>query len=287
MTLLKKDHYLLANTEAEALSENSPDLRMDLMLNPNPYYNNGAVRGVVYDPLGTPLPNVILKLVDSENTIINHAITDAKGFYTFHHVLPQKEFTVLSWVPDYRLGESDPFILLPLQEIEVNINLAYDNSAHLAIVGGTVRNNAGEPISNAQIRYYLPDGNEETLISIAQSNDKGEYIISDLALGSYHIIIHADGYHPYDNYVNIAAQQSLHEAELTTDPSFQFGAIIGIISDDDGQPIQGAEVFLKRIEEDGTLTGVSHTKTAMKGTYLFTGLPKGNYRIETIKTTII
>ncbi|MEG0691479.1 MAG: carboxypeptidase-like regulatory domain-containing protein, partial [Oscillospiraceae bacterium] len=62
--------------------------------------------------------------------------------------------------------------------------------------------------------------------------------------------------------------------------------ISGIITDDVGAAVIGADVILYRVETDNSLTPIALTKTIANGVYLFVNTPQGNYKIKSSKTVV-
>lgn len=73
---------------------------------------------------------------------------------------------------------------------------------------------------------------------------------------------------------------------MCEDEQNQNGTVSGLITDQNNDPVEYADVILYNVSNiDGheKLTPIAFTKTNAKGVYLFINVPKGVYKIKSTK----
>lgn len=141
-------------------------------------------------------------------------------------------------------------------------------------ISGQVTNRAtGEPVINAIVTAY----SESTPAGRAQTDEQGNYLISGLEPGKYHVIARARGYLTahYPRPVIVQEGQITSGINLGLRPiEPQTGAIAGrVINQITGQPIPRATVIIHNH------TFRKRAKTDRNGYYICRGLRPGTYRV--------
>jgi hypothetical protein len=124
------------------------------------------------------------------------------------------------------------------------------------------------PIENANVSAISPTGKIGTL-----TDKKGYYEIENLAPGLYKVSAHKEGYSSIS-----------YDIELYTDEWIDFvlgkaGRIAGVVYDEDGNPVEGAEVVCW-----GEFGG-GECVSGLDGYYSIDNLPSGIYSLEASSTT--
>lgn len=287
---VKKDEYQLGQSATKTITGLAEEIRIDLSLNPNPHLNEGTIYGTVTDELGNPIPDVLIKIMDRDHNPLAHTLTAADGGYIFSPFSSGDEYHLYAVKPGYFMGEALPFPLLPNQSVKKDFTLVLDPDSVLSIIAGEVKSTEGTPIGGAVVELYSVDMvGTETLLALSFTNEYGQYVFRELSQGNYIVRITALGYKPTSAAVTIDQPTSIAKVinTMEVDPAAAKGTISGIITDDEGNSISGADVILYKVEQDESLTPIAYTKTNDEGLYLFIKVPKGNYKIKSNKTIII
>lgn len=283
---VRRDIYIVGQSSVGKLERFGQEIRLDLSLEPSPYAQGGTISGTVRDDQGRPVPGATVKIMDSSHNPVAHTFTDTQGNYIFSPFPPSPEYHIYAVAPGYLLAEGPHFALNPNQSVVINLDLMPDPSALLCSIAGDVKDSStGAAIEGAAINVFKVEGVTETLVSIAFTNPQGQFIVYDLEIGIYKIVTNAPG------YVTVVSQVLADTAgailrvtiSMTADQASSRGTVSGIILDQDGNPIINAYVVLYRVETDGTLVAVARTKTNDEGLYLFTQVPKANYKVKATK----
>lgn len=169
------------------------------------------------------------------------------------------------------LEYSADFTLQGIQEADINLNLT-PAAPPTATVIGTVTDGT-DPIPNATVKLFDSKGvpYQHTI-----TDASGQYILSDVAAGSYTISAVAEGY-LLSAPVGVAmAEGGTTQVDLTctADPTLALGAIAGVVKvTGTGTPLAGAKVSL--IDSKGIT--VAATYTVADGEFVFYDVADGIY----------
>ena len=268
--------------------------------------NKGSITGTVTNEVGAPLANVTITLTypDGKNTT---TITGSDGSYQFTG-LPPGNYTLTETNPpnypddvsDYdeipddnnKTDPGDTGFTPPDNVIKIVINPGESDKGNnfvdtaLGNVSGQVKedvdnNDTGDdPLVGVLIT--LQDANGQPLrTTLTDSN--GFYAFVDVPDGVYFVIEtnpsggftdvgDVDGGNP--NNITV----SLTQGTGSTGNDFvdeRPGSISGSVSDDDAKPLASVSLQLKSV--NGTV--LATTVTDSNGTYVFAGVPPGNYSV--------
>ena len=159
------------------------------------------------------------------------------------------------------------------------------------ISGQVSRSDTGEPIPKAQIELY--PGNPDTAEAagperIVRSGTDGTFVFPDLPAGTYGISVWRNGFSEFSTQENEGGQfvtlkpgEKLEGLRLRLHPT---GAIAGHVSDEDGDAVQGLEVFALRINfQPGGRKQVSAFAQALTddlGDFRLPNLAPGSYYVS-------
>lgn len=284
-----RDLYELAQSETATISGVAEEVRLDLDLTPCPHLHGGTIQGTVTNDLSEVIEGAVIKIMDKDYNPLEHTITGPDGKYVFTTFQPGSDYHLYSSAPGYELASLDPFTLNQDQTLTKDVTMTPDTSSDLSFIAGDITDNDGNPIMGAVVQLFSVVDSVETLLGLVFSNEFGQYVFSELALGNYVVRISAIGYLPVKSDVSITAPSSIIKvvSQLIVDPVVSKGTISGIITDENDQPVVGADVILYRVEEDDSLTPIGLTKTITGGVYLFVNTAPGNYKVKSTKTTVI
>lgn len=181
----------------------------------------------------------------------------------------------------YNLGYSPTFDIIGREEITENLNLEVNPTASSGILSGTVVS-GGSGLAGATVKVY---GVNDNPIEHANTGANGQFVISNLPVGSYKVTAIKNGYLlPLTTPFTIQANKTTTVAiTLTADPETNLNVLYGIIRTTvDETPIQNAVVNLySNTTPDPTL--IISALTNDMGQYIFGLIPAGEYYITAVK----
>lgn len=289
MPFIKKDIYQLAQSPKATIAGVGEEVRIDLNLEPNPNLNSGTITGTVTNTDGQPISGAVVKIMDNDYNPLAHVITGSDGSYIFSPFLPGTNYRIFASAPGYELATTDPFTLLMKQTIEKDIVASNDLTLTKSFIAGDIIDDHDAPVGGAVVELYSVDAqNNELLAGLSFSNEFGQYVFREVEQGNYAIRISALGYTATRTTISITADGTIAKIDstLVPDPQASKGTISGIIADDTGAAVVGADVILYRVGADGGLTPIALTKTIANGVYLFVNTPQGDYKVKSSKTVL-
>ncbi|MGG7096487.1 MSCRAMM family protein [Clostridium sardiniense] len=287
MATIKQDIYVLGQSQAKQINSVGQEIRLDLSLRPQVLNNTGKVTGTVTSG-GNPVPNALVKIMDSNYNPILHAVTALDGTYTLDNLPAGTGYNIFCTAAGMALQQGVSFSITAGQVINRDFNLVSDPAAQLGIIAGDlVDSSSNTPIGGAVVSLYLvnPD-NTEVLQAIIYTNEYGQFVFRELAIGNYSIRVSALGYIGTSSTVSISTPGQIVPSLITIvqDPNASRGTVSGIITDNNNQPIANADVVLYKVNSDDSLTAISFGKTNASGVYLFINVPQGNYKVKANQT---
>lgn len=289
MPLIKKDIYQLAQSPKATIAGVGQEVRIDLNLEPNPNLNSGTITGTVTNTDGQPISGAVVKIMDNDYNPVAHVITGSDGSYIFSPFLPGTNYRIFASAAGYELATTDPFTLLMKQTIEKDIVAKKDLTLTKSFIAGDIVDDHNLPLGGAVVELYsIDEQGNELLAGLSFSNEFGQYVFREVEQGNYAIRISALGYTATRTTISITADGTIAKIDSTLVPDIQSskGTISGIITDDTGAAVVGADVILYSVAADGSLTPIALTKTIASGVYLFVNTPQGDYKVKSSKTIL-
>lgn len=154
------------------------------------------------------------------------------------------------------------------------------------IAGRVVNSVTGELVPGATLSAYDEDGNQ--VFSSAISDQEGRFSIDHVPAGKYPLTASKRGYLTgyYDQHGDFNSAIVTGEGQDTSTLVFQLtpsGVLRGVITDDGGDPVEGAMVMLfKRPDNESPSQQMRHMNNAATddtGAYEFAGLEPGEYMV--------
>lgn len=287
MATIKQDIYVLGQSQSKQINTVGQEIRLDLSLKPQQLNNTGKVTGIVTSG-GNPVPNALIKIMDSNYNPILHAVTASDGTYTLDNLPAGTGYNIFCTAAGMALKQGVSFSIAAGQVIKRDFNLVADPSAQLGIIAGDLvdsSNNA--PIGGAVVSLYLiNEDSTEVLQAITYTNEYGQFVFRGLSIGNYSIRVSALGYIGTSSTVSITTPGQIVSSliTITQDPNASRGTVSGIITDNNNQPISNADVVLYEVNSDNSLTAIAFGKTNSAGVYLFINVPQGNYKVKANQT---
>lgn len=237
-------------TEAAAASLNAdstaPALQREEVESGDPL-TSWIIRGSAKDTSGAPAPHAILRAVlhdgyDAECPVLSEAElrTDASGNFSWNLSPPGRAVFVTLSSPESRAYEGDQRLVLsrdlPPQDLKVTVR------RYGALVRGSVRNEADEPISGAEVF-----GGREPVTT----DESGAFELMGVQ-GWKHISVHAQAAGYAQATIGLDPEPDrASQADFVLTHEF---ALRGQVTDEKGSPVEGASINAGRIYRTPVLT---------------------------------
>ncbi|MBW3113649.1 carboxypeptidase regulatory-like domain-containing protein [Bacillus sp. MCCB 382] len=241
---------------------NTTVLDFNLLANP------ATLSGTVIDAItGSPLTGVIIEAyISGTDILVRRVLTDENGDYLIEG-LPQGTFDIKAQLQDYAISVNTVF-LSPGESEELNIALI----PFPATVEGTVRDSATQvPISGALVKVVIP--NTDIVVGSIITSSDGMYSLGNLPVGSYNVVITADGY-ASEVVPVILAPNEIETVNVDLDPN-PAGITGFVLNTQTTTGIQGA--LVRVFNSDGVF--IISTLTDDNGFYTISGLTQGQYTV--------
>ena len=251
-----------------------------LQLIPSTTSEEGVITGTVTSGT-TPLAGATVKVFDSSDNPIAHAVTNPEGKYTISSIV-KGSYKVTAAKDGYLTPIVTPVTVAANRPTTVDFNLSVDPDAEKNTVFGIIRA-AGTltPLSGATVNTYLT-GTPPTLVSTTVTNSTGQYISPNLADGDYFFVANMPGYNQTTSGTTTLSGAVIASLDipLTANAAANTGTVSGIITDSSTlQPIANAIVALYGVSGT-TETLIKLTKTNGAGRYLFGSVAASNYLVK-------
>lgn len=291
MSSVKQDMYILGQSQSQSIKIPRQEIRLDLQLFPQPLLDTGKVTGVVTDSNGNPIPNALVKIMDTNYNPIEHAITAEDGSYVIHHLPASSDYTIFATAAGKALNQGKSFNLDAGDVVTRNFVILDDPATQLGVIAGDLYDTeSNNPIGGAIISLYLKHHNcSETLVAITYTNDYGQFVFRELELNTYIIRVYMLGYYQNSTKVCISTSGQIVPSiiYLKSDPNSSRGTISGMITDNNNHPLPYADVILYKVNDNKSLTAVAFTKTNASGVYLFMNVDQAEYVVKSNQTQSI
>lgn len=271
--LLASGPFLINGTE---------EITEDLQLTQSTTSQEGVITGIVTAQGGAPLEGATVKVYNSADIPIAHAITNPQGRYTIPSVV-SGTYKVVATKTGYLTPLAVPVTVTANRPTTVDFTLIPDPDAPLNTLYGIISEVVTHiPLYQAVVNTYLVSGTTQTLVSTTSTNTSGQYISPKLADGDYVMVANKAGYDQSISATTTLSGSELASLNLTLTPNAvaNTGTVSGLIADIVTLlPIANATVALYQMS--GTVeTLISLTKTNGAGRYLFGSVSAGNYIVK-------
>ncbi|MFC4098834.1 carboxypeptidase regulatory-like domain-containing protein [Paenibacillus xanthanilyticus] len=236
-----------------------------ISLTPNP----GMVSGRVTDAGGNPINTAEVKVFDANNVLLGVVLAGLNGEYAIGN-LPAGNLTVVVSAPGFATavggvgvtpGENVAGLDFRLQQLVGSIS------------GQITSAQTRQPVPGATIEVRILDELGVPVATVATS-PFGNYLVENLAPGSYTVIVSAEGFAVSAIGVIVTANQTT-SASLALSPLA--GEIAGVVNAG-GAILPGGDVSLRLYTEDGVL--LQTLLANVDGSYRFFQVAPGNYIVN-------
>jgi 5-hydroxyisourate hydrolase-like protein (transthyretin family) len=274
------DKYNLKASEQFSVS-GTEEANEDLQLTVSTSSEEGVLTGTVTSE-ATPIEGAIVKVFDSADTPIAHAITNPQGKYTIAAIV-KGTYKVTAAKNGYLTPLVIPVTVVANRPTTADISLTPDPDAALNTLYGIIRE-AGTltPLSGATVNTYWVEDGTQTLISTTITNSDGQYLSPYLSDGNYVIVANKAGYDQTTSGTTTIAGAEIASLDMTlyANTTTNTGTVSGIITDSKTLlPIPFATVALYSVS-GSTETLIKLTKANGAGRYLFGSVDASNYIVK-------
>jgi len=275
------DKYNLKASEQFVVS-GTEELTENFQLTASTISAEGIITGTVTSSDTTPISGATVKVFNSSDIPVAHAITNPQGQYTIPAVV-QGSYKVVAAMNGFLTPLVIPVTVIANRPTTVNITLSPDPNAGSNTMYGIIQE-AGThiPLSQAIVNTYLVQGTTQTLISTTSTNTAGQYLSPYLADGDYVIVANKTGYDQTVSGVTPLSNGEIASLNMTlyTNTVTNKGTVSGIITDSTTLlPIGSATVALYEITGTAEIL-IKLTKTNSAGRYLFGSVEASDYIVK-------
>lgn len=274
------DKYELGQSEIGYLTENINEIRLDLKLDKNKYYENVVVYGYVMDVNDKPISGSKVIFLNKFKEKLGYVYSTENGFYSYNRIESDWTIKILVSKAGYK-NKITPFFRPCTETIEYNFILRKRLVWNKVIICGHVIDSKKEIVKN--IPVYLIKNNcleKKEIYKSTSLNIYGQFVFDSILRGKYFIFINDPKYYIYCKPINITGKDRIINLNLMLRERTSSSTITGQIKDNFDKPIPFALVVLYRVKEDGRLIPIKHTESNRKGRYKFTCIPYGRYLIK-------
>jgi len=236
---------------------------VSLTLQPNP----ATVSGQITSTTGTPIKDAIVQILDANETIIGLGSTDSNGNYSIGNLPPgtfQVSITAQNFSSLIAGISTTPGLVISGENYQLEPNPG--------AIAGQVTDENGTPLSGVTLIVRTTNG---AFIGSALTSPAGNYIVRNLAPGSYTVTANKDDFSTVTTGAIVTSNQT---AGANIQLSSTVGNVTGQIVDQDGNPVTGNDIQVRLLHSSGQL--LRSFLANPDGTFIVLGLSPGRYFIN-------
>ncbi|MFG6149247.1 carboxypeptidase regulatory-like domain-containing protein [Halobacillus sp. B23F22_1] len=239
---------------------------VDINLTANP----ASIAGTIFDENANPISNATIRVFDSNEVSLGTAGTDAEGNYSIGN-LPPGALTVVVTAPGFSQVISGVILQPGESQADVDFTLAANSGAISGLVIDAITDDL---LANVSV-VIRQAGSSDQIVASATTSPFGNYTVSGLSPGSYTVTASLPGY----GTITVGA---IVVSDTTTNANISLiqlaGSIEGQLIDADGDPITGANLQLKLLN-DLNVTIITILANP-DGSFVFSNIEPGTYVIQ-------
>ncbi len=274
------EKYILGQSDIGEITKKQPEIRLDLSLKDNIFFDKALVHGCVFDKCGCPVENAFIMFVNKEGHEIGHVYSSNSGLYCYQGFELNTEIRIIVKKQGYEIYNSD-LICIYSKTIRFNICLNRKMPLNRVVISGHVYDEKENPLNKVCVVLFTDDKCSKTeIISYTRTNEYGQFILSEVLKGKYKLFIDELYYETYENVIEV--REAINSIDILLNKKDSITRITGQISDDMGKPITNALVVLYRVLENNKLLPIEFKYCDEYGRYEFTKMEFGKYIIKAI-----
>lgn len=236
--------------------------------------DGGSIQGKVVDAGGGPIHNATLTAI-RDGQPVKYAFTDKEGIYVISGLAPGR-YDIRAEREGYATAGRSGIQLSKLQKEVVDFELVRGGS-----FSGSVVDESEEPILNANVTLYASSARDNLQWLVrsfrARTNKDGGFRIDNVSPGEYIALAQHEAHIPSERtpFTIDNENPTTHKFVLETG-----GSVSGTVTDLDGGPVAGVQVWLSSVED--TIIFSRGARTDADGKYVLGGLKPGSVDIRTL-----
>lgn len=285
------DDTLKLNVSSTFTLVDNNEANINLNLAPPTVTTEGTVTGTVYDTTlltGAVVPGATVKVFTTDGTPYAHTITDTNGQYTISD-LPMGIYTIAAVKDGNYLSQDLPLTISSTLPVTIDLVLTNNDSITKNIVYGIVDDNlTNSPIDNVTVSLYKIVDGEKVLVSTTTSIADGEFILDQIADGTYSLSFSKACYQTVEvnNVILTGSTKFDASTTLTSTIGTINSTVSGIIKNELGIAVANAYVGLYQIVAGKEIL-VAVTYTNADGKYMFGNVVEGQYVVKSKLSTTL
>ncbi|MED4452355.1 carboxypeptidase regulatory-like domain-containing protein, partial [Metabacillus fastidiosus] len=265
--VITADALSFGTASTTIFANNGDVLNTTLSLSPNPGNLTGFVSNIAN---GDPIPNAVVQLFDFTNTLIQTAVSDQFGRYSFQGISPGV-YTVITNAVDF--GQQSAGAVISSDEISI---LSFALTPNPGTIQGFVTNAlTGAPVQGATI-VIRELSNTGPIVTTTITDQNGFYETATLAPLIYILIASEPNFGSVTASAQVISNTTQRvDFQLTPNPGGIQGTVTHIAT---GLPLTNS--FVRVLNTDGSI--ITSTQVDLNGNYVITGLTPGTYTVTAI-----
>ncbi|MCY6484732.1 hypothetical protein OW763_10300 [Clostridium aestuarii] len=274
------DKYELGQSQMGSVTEQQQEIRLDLELEKNIYYDSSIIYGYINDLCENPIQNARVSFIDEDNKEIGAVYSSKQGFYIYMGVKQNSKIKIVVEKIGYKKMVSESLNIYS-EAYEYNVYLEQAIIPDKTLISGHIVDEKDIPLANISM-YLLKKTcyGGEIIYKVTISNIYGQFVFSRIPKGNYCIIVNNPKFKAYQEYIEIIETDKIFDINIKLIKRNTKTKISGQVKDKIGNPIPNALAILYRIEEDGRFVSVKYTMCDQEGKYSFADIPYANYVVK-------
>lgn len=274
------DKYILGQSDVGVITEDTPEVVLNLQLEKNSYYKNSLIYGCVTDLCRKPVENANVLFFNKNDKKIGSVHTSKDGRYNYYGIKHKRQVRIVVRKLGYKSNVSD-LMEISSKRYRYNASLKKLPVSKRALISGHINNKYNNPVGEV-IVYLLTVccSNSKCVFKTTVSNEYGQFVFSDVPRDEYMIYINDDRYSTYNKYIELIDSNKIYKIDVILKPRRSSTRITGQITNSKGKIIPYAVVILYKLEDNSKLIPVKYTTCDEDGCYIFTDIPYSNYIVK-------